>query len=191
LEDVVDVTRFKQRVLGGLALPEEGHVRQQIVAHSDLIEMLDAATFAPVDKIAQPLRVRLDSLVVFEQGFLGKERFDLIHDPLAIGIAVWLDRYAAAHSLKRSLPAQHCFDCCLEIHPYGFVFRPVPQVERTRDLFLGAPPPPSQINRNVAPVLPLPTTLYNFTDNAIFPPQNLIPRFGGNTLKSVSRAFQL
>ena len=33
---------------------------------------------------------------------------------------------------------------------------------------------------------PLPTT-----DNAIFPPQNLIPRFGGNTLKSVSRAFQL
>ena len=26
---------------------------------------------------------------------------------------------------------------------------------------------------------------------AIFPPQNLIPRFGGNTLKSVSRAFQL
>ena len=24
----------------------------------------------------------------------------------------------------------------------------------------------------------------------IFPPQNLIPRFGGNTLKSVSEAFQ-
>src|SRR5580700_7958282 len=51
-------------------------------------------------------------------------------------------------------------------------------------------PPPSQINRNVARSLPLPTTLYNFTDNSIFSPQNLIPRFGGNTLKSVSRAFQ-
>jgi hypothetical protein len=39
--------------------------------------------------------------------------------------------------------------------------------------------------------LPLPTTRYNFTDHAIFPPQNLVARFGGNTLKSVSRAFQL
>jgi hypothetical protein len=32
--------------------------------------------------------------------------------------------------------------------------------------------------------------VYKLTDNGIFPPQNLIPRFGGNTLKSVSRAFQ-
>ena len=37
--------------------------------------------------------------------------------------------------------------------------------------------------------LPLPTALYNFTDNAIFPPQNLIQKFGRNTLESASRAF--
>jgi hypothetical protein len=50
LEDVVDVTGFKQNVPGGLALPEEGHVRQQVVALSELIEMLDAATLAPIQK---------------------------------------------------------------------------------------------------------------------------------------------
>ena len=42
-----------------------------------------------------------------------------------------------------------------------------------------------------APVVALADHRYNFTDHAIFPPQNLVPRFGGNTLKSVSRAFQL
>jgi hypothetical protein len=56
LEDVVDVTGFKQGVLSGLPLPEEGHVRQQVVAPSEMIEMLDAASLAPVQKIAQPLR---------------------------------------------------------------------------------------------------------------------------------------
>ena len=76
-----------------------------------------------------------------------------IRHPLAIGIAILLDRYATAHSVKRSLPALHGFDRRLEIHSNGFVFHPVPQVERTRDIFLGAPPPPSQIDRNVAPIL--------------------------------------
>jgi len=42
-------------------------------------------------------------------------------------------------------------------------------------------PSPSEINRNAGPIRALPTTLYNFTDNAMFPPQNLIPRFEGNT----------
>ena len=52
LEDVVDVPGFKECVLGGLALPEEGHVRQQVVACGELIEMLDAATLTLVQKIA-------------------------------------------------------------------------------------------------------------------------------------------
>src|SRR5580704_7204067 len=117
--------------------------------------MLDAASLAPVQKIAQPLSVRLHGLEIFEEGFLGEELLDLIQYPFAVGIAVWLDRYATTHSLKRSLPALHGFDRCFEIRSHGFVFHPVTQVERTRDIFLRAPPPPSQINRNVAPILAL------------------------------------
>jgi hypothetical protein len=133
-----------------------GRIRkQQIVALCELIEMLDPAALAPVQKIAQPLGVRLHSFGVFEEGFLGKEFLNLIHDPLAIGIANHRDRYATAHSVQRSLPALHGFDRCLEIHSNGFVFHPVSQVERTRYIFLRAPPPPPQINRNVAPILAL------------------------------------
>jgi hypothetical protein len=66
-----------------------------------------------------------------------------------------LDCHAIAHSGKRSLLALHGFDRCFEILTYEFVFHPVPQVERTCDLFFGAPPPPSQVNRNVAPILAL------------------------------------
>jgi hypothetical protein len=77
-----------------LTLPEERYVRQQIVALCELIEMLDAATLAPVEKIAQPLGGRLDGLGVFEEGFLGKEFPNLIHDPFAIAIAILLDCYA-------------------------------------------------------------------------------------------------
>jgi hypothetical protein len=42
LEGVVDVTGFQQSVPGVLTLPEEGHVRQQVVALRELIKMLDA-----------------------------------------------------------------------------------------------------------------------------------------------------
>jgi hypothetical protein len=66
LEDVVDLQRFKQCVHDGFALPEEGHVRQQVVALCELIEMLDTATLAPVEKIAQALGVRLHGLGVFD-----------------------------------------------------------------------------------------------------------------------------
>lgn len=48
LENVANVTGFKQSVPGGLALPEEGYVRQQVVAVCEWIEALDAATLAPV-----------------------------------------------------------------------------------------------------------------------------------------------
>jgi hypothetical protein len=75
-----------------------------------LIEMLDAATLAPVQKIAQPLGIRLDGLGVFEEGFLGKEFLNLVHNSFAIGIAILLDRYATPHSVKRSLPALHGFN---------------------------------------------------------------------------------
>jgi len=105
LKDLVNIARFKQNVPGGLALPKEGNVRQQVVALRELIEPLDAVTLAPVQKIAQPLGIRLHGLGIFEEGFLGKELLDLIHDPLAIWIAVLFDRYATAHSVKRSLPA--------------------------------------------------------------------------------------
>jgi hypothetical protein len=95
-----------------------------------------------------------------EERFLGQELLDLIYDPFAIGIAIRLDRYATSQSVKGGMPALHGFDRCFEIHGNGFVSQPVPRVERTRDLFVGAPTP-----------------------------QNLIPRFGGNTLKSASRVF--
>ena len=124
LENVVDVTGVQTECPGGLAQPKEGHVRQQIVAHSELIKMLDAAPPAPVQKIAQPLGIRPHRLGVFEEGFLGKEFLDLIHHPLATGVAILLDRYATAHSVKRSLPALHGFDRRFEIHSDGFVFHP-------------------------------------------------------------------
>ena len=78
------------------------------------------AALAPIQKIAQPLGVRLHGLGVLEEGFLGKEFLNFIHDPFAIGIAVWLDRYATAHSVKHRLPALHGFDRCFEIHANGF-----------------------------------------------------------------------
>jgi hypothetical protein len=46
--DVVDIAGFKQSVLGGLAVPEEGHVRHEVVALCELVEMLDVATLARV-----------------------------------------------------------------------------------------------------------------------------------------------
>ena len=94
LEDVVDVTgfKFKQCVPADLALPEEGYVRQKIVSVCELIQMLDAATLAPVQKIAQPLGVRLHGLGAFEEGFLAQELLYLIRHPLAIGIAILRDR---------------------------------------------------------------------------------------------------
>jgi hypothetical protein len=155
LEDVVDITGFKQSVPGGLALSQEGYVTQQVVALCELIEVLDPAALAPVQKIAQPPGVRLHGLGVFEQGFLGKELLNVVHYSFAIGIAILLDRYATAHGVKSSLPALHGFNRCLEIHSNGFVFRPVPQVERTRNIFLRAPTPPFQVDRNVAPILTL------------------------------------
>ena len=79
--------------LGGLALPEEGDVGQHVVARSHLIEMLDAAMLALIQKVAQPLGVRLHGLGGFEEGFLGKECLDLIRHTLAIGIAIRFDRH--------------------------------------------------------------------------------------------------
>jgi len=95
-----------------------------------------------------------------EERFLGQELLDLIYDPFAIGIAIRLDRYATSQRVEGGMPALHGFDRRFEVHGNGFVSQLVPQAERTRDLFLGAPTQ-----------------------------QNLIPRFGGNTLKSVSRVF--
>ena len=134
------VTGFKHGVSGGLPLPEERYVRQRVIALCELIEMLDPAALAPVQKITQPLGVRLHGLGIFEQGFVGKEFLNLIHNWFAIAIAILLNHYAIAHGVKRSLPALQGFDRCFEIRSHGFVFHPVPQVERTRGLFLRTPP---------------------------------------------------
>jgi hypothetical protein len=67
--------------------------------------MLDPAALAPVQKIAQPLGVRFDGLGVFEEGVFTQELLYLIRHPLTIGIAILLDCYTTAHSVKRSLPA--------------------------------------------------------------------------------------
>jgi hypothetical protein len=67
-------SKFTAKILGVSCvgpkncLPEEGHVRQQVVALCELIEMLDAATLAPVEKIAQALGARLHGLGVFDVG---------------------------------------------------------------------------------------------------------------------------
>jgi len=97
--------------------------------------MLDAATLAPVQEISQTLGVRLHGLGVFEEGLLGKEFLNLVHDPFAIGIAILLDRYTAADGVKRSLLVLHGFNRSFEIHANRFILDPVPQVERTRDIF--------------------------------------------------------
>ena len=58
---------------------EKGYVRQRIVALCELIQMLDAATLTPVQKIAQPLGIRLHGLGIFEEGFLRQELVDFIY----------------------------------------------------------------------------------------------------------------
>src|ERR1700686_4774055 len=73
-----------------------------------------------------------------KEGFLGKELLDLIHNPLPIGIAIRLDCCTTTKSVKRRLPGLHGFDRCFEIRSHGLVLQSVPQVERTRALFLGA-----------------------------------------------------
>jgi hypothetical protein len=72
LEDVVNVTGLKQSVPGGLALPKEGHVRQQVVALRELIEMLDAVTLAPVQEISQPFLYVFTVLGSLRRDFLAR-----------------------------------------------------------------------------------------------------------------------
>jgi hypothetical protein len=109
--------RLKQGFLSCLALPEKRYVGQEVVARRELMEILDAAALAPIQKIAQALCIRFHGLGVFEEGLLDEKLLDLIRHTLAIGIAILLDRYPTAHSVNRSLPALHGFDSYFEIHP--------------------------------------------------------------------------
>jgi hypothetical protein len=60
--------------------------------------------------------------VRFPQEFLYRA-----HYPLAIGIAILLDRYATVRSVERCLTELHRFDRGFQIFSFGFVFHAVPQ----------------------------------------------------------------